>query len=217
MTYPEHLGPVIEALSTIIELDPWKDPPAMPTKTAARDPFAQAATAEGNGQPAKDPFGQPATGGNFPKMGDLFGCLLLITPITIKEVPDNFNKGKTKPQLTADVAVVADNPDAEEPNKWLGKTFPNMWINNGPIVQAGATALRDGTPAILGRLWRFPVSDEKDKYADRFELEAAMAEAAANWRPGQPPLDFRYALSLEAYTDEEAQLARDFIAANKKG
>lgn len=217
------LGPVIEALSTIIELDPWKETPDMPTATAKKDPFANASNAEGNGQPAKDPFGQPASGGGFPKVGDLFGHLLMITPIKVEEVPDFQDKTKTREQLTATVAVIDGPPepyaDPENPSPWVGRTFPNMWLNNKTLVSAGQAALADGTPAILGRLWRFPTSaDVKEgKYSDRHDLEAKMAEETAAWRPGQKPLDHRYALGLEKYTDEEAQLARDFLAAKKAG
>jgi hypothetical protein len=214
------LEPVIEALSEIIELDPWKDSPKMATvtKTPAKDPFKQAANAEGNGQPAKDPFGQPATGGGFPKVADLFGHLLMVTPIKIAEVPDFQDKTKMREQLTAHVDVI-DGPPPEyagdEPSTWVGRTLPNMWLNNKTLVSAAAAAMAEGTPAILGRLWRFPTSDDvkAGKYTDRHDLEAKMIEANKAWRPGQPPLDFRYALGLEKYTDEEAQLAREFIAA----
>jgi hypothetical protein len=188
-----------------------------PAKTAVQDPFAQASNGAGNGKPEGDPFGQPATGGNFPKLADLWGCLIMITPRKIEEVPDNFNKGQTTNRLTADVLVI-DGPPVElvtsnglpEPSdtysKFIGRNFPRMWINSGPIVKAADVALDEGTKAILGRLWRFPVSDDKDKYEDRWELERALN----NWRPGQAQI--RSAWSLERYTDEDAALARQVIA-----
>lgn len=193
---------------------------ATTTKKPVEDPFAQAATAEGNGS-ATDPFGQPATGGNFPKLVDLLGCLLMLTPQKIEEVPDNFNKGQTTNRLTTTV-LVCDGPPADQyteagvapPNedtaaKWVGKSYPRMWINSSPIVKAAEVAMEEGTKAILGRLWRFPVSDDKEKYADRWALEQALL----NWRPGQAAI--RYAWSLERYTDEEAALAREVIAKSK--
>lgn len=196
----------------------------MATATAKKpveDPFAQAATAESNGAPAADPFGQPATGGNFPKLADLLGCLLMLTPSKIEEVPDNFNKGQTTNRLTTTV-LVCDGPPLDQyteagvapPSedsyaKWVGKSYPRMWINSSPIVKAAEVAMEENTKAILGRLWRFPVSDDKEKYADRWELEQALL----NWRPGQSQI--RYAWSLERYTDEEATLAREVIARSK--
>lgn len=196
---------------------------ATATKEPVKDPFAQAATAEDNGKPAEDPFGQPATGGNFPKLNDLLGCLLMITPHKIEEVKDNFDKEGKKMvnRLTATV-LVCDGPPLDQyveagvapPNedtaaKWIGKSYPRMWINSSPIVKAAEVAMEEGTKAILGRLWRFPISDDKEKYADRWELEQALL----NWRPGQA--NIRYAWSLERYTDEEATLAREVIAKSK--
>jgi hypothetical protein len=190
----------------------------MATKTAVKDPFAAPSTEEAKaaGGPAKDPFGQPATGGNFPKLADLWGCLLMITPRKIEEVPDNFNKGQTTNRLTADVLVV-DGPPADVlaehemampggVERFVTKNYPRMWINSGPIVKAANVALEDGTPSILGRLWRFPVSDDRDKYEDRWELEHALL----NWRPGQAQI--RSAWSLEGYTEDDAVKARALIA-----
>jgi hypothetical protein len=221
------LGPVIEALSTIIELDPWKETPEMPTTTAKKDPFANAANAEGNGQPAKDPFGQPAGGGGFPKVADLLGCLLLIKPIKVEEVPDYQDRTKMRDQLTADVTVI-DGPPAKEftdrgqtppdVSAYVGKTYNSMWLNNKTLISAGEAALRDGTPSILGRLWRFPQTSEvkAGKYTDRHDLEAKEAEIQANWRPGMPPPEPpKIAWGLEKYTEEEAQMARDFLAAKR--
>jgi hypothetical protein len=219
------LGPIIEALSVIIELDPWKESPEMATATAKKDPFANAANAEGadttaktNGS-GKDPFGQPAGGGGFPKVADLFGCLLLIKPIKVESVPDYQDRTKMRDQLTADVTVIDGPPEpyaGTEPNPYVGKTYNNMWLNNKTLVTAGEAALRDGTPAILGRLWRFPQTSEvkAGKYTDRHDLEAKEAEIQANWRPGMPaPEPPKIAWGLEKYTDEEAQMARDFLAA----
>lgn len=193
---------------------------ATATKTAVKDPFAQADGAASNGKSEKDPFGQPATGGNFPKPADLWGCLIMITPKKIEEVKDNFDKEGLKmvSRLTADTMVI-DGPPVEEIishglpepsdtySRFVGKSYPRMWWSQSPIVKAAEVALDEGTEAILGRLWRFPIGDDKEKYEDRWELEEAMN----NWRPGQgqPP---RYAWSLERYTDEEAQMARRVIA-----
>jgi hypothetical protein len=165
------------------------------------DPFAQP-----NGSSATatiDPFGQPPTGGGYPKVHELFDALVLITPIEVKLVKDNFKKddpdAKVK-QLTADL-VILDGPRA-------GEEYDSMWLNQQPIVKAGEKALRHGIPSVLGRVHRYPTNDDKKagKYTTREDIEAALA----SWRPGQPAV--RYAWALSPFDESDAQKARAYLA-----
>lgn len=172
------------------------------------DPFAQP-----NGAPSidpSDPFGQPAGGGgSFPKPAELFGELLLITPLAVESVPDTYAKNKPgepiqmKDRLTADTVVLTGERAGEE--------FDAMWWSQGPVVKAGQAALRKGVKAILGRLYRFPINEDKKagKYTTRQDLEMALA----SWKPGMP--NVRIAWALEQFTAEDAQIARAYLASKQ--
>lgn len=74
--------------------DPFSSTPAVPSGT--------------------DPFGDPAKGGDRPKVRDMFGRLLLVSPtaITLEPVPVQYQKnGKTHAdRLTADIVVLDGGP-----------------------------------------------------------------------------------------------------------
>lgn len=174
-----------------------------------QDPFGNA-----SGDVAGDPFGQPeGGGGKYPKAEDLLGVLLMISPIEITNVPKppkfGGKPGEMVEQLTADTVVLPDSVDdlasAEE--------YHSMWWGQAGIVGAGKIAKRKGVPAILGRLWRFPVSEDKKDgtYHTRQDIEAAFVKFE-NRELKMPP---RFAWSLEKFSPEDAEIARAYLA-NKK-
>lgn len=135
-------------------------------------------------------------GGNYPKAADLFGALVMLTPIEVETVPGFEGKG-TAERLTADT-VVLDGPCQGE--------YPSMWWGQSPIVNAGKQSLRrDDGSIILGRLYRFPQAGNKEKYPTREAIETALAK----WRPGKP--EVRYAWALEKFTDEDQALAEKYL------
>lgn len=170
--------------------------------TQAVDPFAQA-----DGTPSidpSDPFSQPVGGGEYPKIVELFGELLMLRPSGIKKVPDNFNKtGPDVDQLVADTIVLSGQRAGEE--------YTDMWWNNAPIVKAARHAMNNGSPAILGRLYRYPTNDDvkAGKYKTRHDIEVALA----NWRPGTP--NVRFAWVLENFTPEDREIALAYLASKK--
>lgn len=135
-------------------------------------------------------------GGNYPKAADLYGALVMLTPVQVETVPGFEGKG-TAERLTADTVVLDGDFQGE---------FPSMWWGQSPIVKAGKEALRRGDGSIiLGRLFRFPQSGNKDKFPTREALEKAIA----SWRPGKP--EIRYAWALEKFSDEDQALAQSYL------
>jgi hypothetical protein len=170
------------------------------------DPFAQADGSTSINPNAGDPFSQPSGGGSYLKPVDLFGALILLTPIKIEEVKDNFDKGadpKLVERLTADT-VVLDGVHA-------GKEFDAMWWSNAPIVGSGKAALERRSGAILGRLFRFPIGE--DKKAGKYQTPADIEAALTAWRPGMP--NVRFSWKLAPFNPEDAQVARAYLASKQ--
>lgn len=174
--------------------------------TQAVDPFAQSdgsISTNPNATPAGDPFDQPTGGGEYPKPINLLGALLLISPVKIDEVADKFSDkpGATVKRLSADTVVLTGDR--------AGESFSEMFWSQKPIVAAAETAMRNGVSAILGTLRRVPIGQDKkeNKYPTLEDFETALE----NWRPsmGAP---IRSAWILERFTEEDAKIARDYLA-----
>lgn len=169
-----------------------------------RDPFATSAPDE----PAGDEFGQPATGGKYPKLADLIGELLLIAPVKIESVPKYKGQpGEMSDRLTADVIILTGERAGEE--------YTGMWIGNTPIVESARAHLRTGQKMSLGRIRRFPQSDDTKKglYSGGWpDIEQAFLDFRAGILK-EPP---RYAIAQDQYTDDEAQTARGYLKARKR-
>jgi hypothetical protein len=165
-----------------------------------QDPFAQ----PGASAPSGDPFGQPAGGGNFPKVKEMFGQLIMLTPREVVPVKDNFDKDgvKMKDRLTADLVVLTGD--------LAGTECSDMWWNQSPIVKSGEIALRKGVKMILGRLYRFPLTEDKNsgKWKDRHAIEQGLLDFRAGTIDDPP----RFAWAMEQYDEADAQIARDYLA-----
>jgi hypothetical protein len=178
--------------------------------TQAIDPFAQSdgsVSVNPNAAPAEDPFAQPSGGGDFPKLNELFGMLLLISPKLIEEVPDKFSSVVPAPmvkRLTADTTVLT--------GLRAGETFEAMYWSQKPIVSAARSAMDKGVPAILGTLRRVPIG--QDKKENKYPTLEAFEAALEAWRPamGAP---IRFAWILDKFTEGDAQIAREFLAKKK--
>lgn len=145
---------------------------------------------------AKPKFVSGSGGGNFPKAADLFGELVMLTPVEVETVPGYEGKGTTE-RLTADTVVLTGPHQGE---------YPSMWWGQSPIVAAGKRVLRKGDDSIiLGRLYRFPQAGNKAKYPTRQDIEKALKR----WRPGKPDVNFAWA--LEQFDEDDAELAERYL------
>lgn len=177
--------------------------------TQAVDPFAQAdgtAPTPPVTAPAGDPFNQPGGGGDYLKPANLRGALLLISPVKIEQVPAyRDNSGKMVDRLSADTVVLT--------GEHAGTEFDAMYWSQKPIIKAAAKAMRDNVPSILGTLQRVPIGEDKKsgKYSTPEGIDYAAFEAAMEaWRKGDPEIE--YAWVLVNFTEDDAQIARDYLA-----
>jgi hypothetical protein len=150
-----------------------------------------------------DPFTQPSSA-KHPKVNDLFGRLLLLTPSVIEKVPGYQNKGVVD-RVTADVVVLDGGEFEGSPTPAL---ITDMYFSQAALVGTLRKALRTGQP-VLGRLYRNPTKDNSSKYPTREALEAAFTA----WRPGQEAI--QYVWTLEGFTEDEAAVARQYLATSQ--
>ena len=144
---------------------------------------------------------QGSGGGNFPKMDQLVGSLVMITPIEIESVKqsDEFGGGM-KDRLTADTVVLDGQYQGE---------YPSMWWGQSGVVKAAAGILRRGRgDLILGRLYRFPKKEFAKYWATREELEAAFANAKT------PVPNNAFFWSIPSPSAAEVALATKYLAGN---
>lgn len=165
------------------------------------DPFAGgAATATED-----DPFGKPSRSGNFPKVPQLFGKLVIIKPTKFEQVPKppqfGGKPGETVERMTADV-VVFDGDEVAE--------YDSMYLSQAGIVGAAKRNYKAGKPT-LGTVHMYPSKLSADKFpGGREEIEANAAMLA--WvRAAQddPEIKSPYnmAWGLEPATPEESARA----------
>lgn len=136
----------------------------------------------------------PSEGGKHPALRQMIGRLVVIFPKLIeKDVPDNFNPGKTKDRLTADVVFLEGDPIGHVEHQTLG-TIPldtpvkkgevmrDVFISNGFLigqvkgkqkalgVLIRGEAKKGNPPLILG-----PFSAEQQELAGRWWTKMGQA------------------------------------------
>jgi hypothetical protein len=176
------------------------------------DPFASAsASAAGTATATADPFGQKPSEiktSSYPSMDDLDRKLLVVQPTKLETgLPDNFNPGKTKDRITADVTVInVDNPRASE-------TYRDMYISQGAFI-GQVKSLIDTRGMLLGTLRRHvskqtpehtPTSGLKVNHPDMVDkmIEEWLAAGARGNKPS-------YAWKLADFTPEEKDKALEW-------
>lgn len=165
------------------------------------NPFQSAA---GSTVAANNPFMQPASGGNFPKIDDLFTRLVLMTPVKLDIVPkpEKFGGG-TQERYTTDV-VVLDGGEFEFGE--LPYEIDGMYFSQANIVGALKGAQRKAT-AVLGRIQRQPIKDDRPKYTtpdgklDLAKFEADLAKDR----------NLSFAWGIGEFTDSDAALAMKYL------
>lgn len=151
-----------------------------------------------------DPFSGSTGAGNFPKVEDLEGLLVLIRPTKLEQVPDRFSKAVPKPmkdRITADVVVFLAEGGTE--------TYEDMYLSQAGIVPTCKKTLRRNDPSkpfVLGRIGMGPTDDSKKKGWDTQEkLKQAISEWVARGGKGDKPT---FWWGLMPLTEEDANLAR---------
>lgn len=178
------------------------------------DPFQSAATATIT--PAGDPFAQPASS-LFPKFEQLEGRLLMIKPSSIELVakPEKFGgkPGETQERITADMIVLDGGEIIGEqaPTK-----FADQYITQQSIVGALKGCLKPGSlPAVLGRLFRFPMKADAAKYPDRHALAKARTEWRAIIASGGNAPEPGFTWKLEFHNEgSDVEAAREWLKTN---
>lgn len=154
---------------------------------------------------ANNPFMQPVSGGNFPKIDDLFTRLVLMTPVKLETVPkaEKFGGG-TQERFTAEV-VVLDGGEFEFGE--LPYEVPSMYFSQANIVSALKAAHRKATP-ILGRIQRQPIKDDRPKYTvpgtDKYDLQKFEADLVKD-------RNLNFAWGIGEFTDADAELAMKYL------
>ena len=169
------------------------------------DPFASAsASAAGTATATADPFGQKPSEiktSSYPSMDDLDRKLLVVQPTKLETgLPDNFNPGKTKDRITADVTVInVDNPKASE-------TYRDMYISQGAFI-GQVKSLIDTRGMLLGTLRRHRSKQTPDGYNTPDEVDKLIADWLAAGGRGNKP---SYAWKLADFTETEKAVALEW-------
>lgn len=151
-----------------------------------------------------DPFGQPTGGGNYPKMDDLEGCLILLKPSKVETVPGYQGKGTTE-RATADCWVFGPDLDPTKVEK-----YSDMYFSQAGIVPSCKQSLKpDGQPYVLGVVAKFPSKKLRESGVDTTEK---VNEAYAKWlRGGGKGEKPQFAWGMDQYNDDQAKAARALI------
>jgi hypothetical protein len=152
----------------------------------------------------EDLFRQPTGGGNFPKLDDLEGCLVLLKPSKLEVVPGYKGKG-TQDRITADTWVFGPELDPEKV-----ESYSDMYFSQAGIVPSCKQALKPGgLPYVLGVVTKFP---SKDLKASGIDTPEKVQKAYSDWlRKGGKGEKPQFAWGLAEFTDEQAAAARKLI------
>jgi hypothetical protein len=157
-----------------------------------------------------DPFSRPSSG-NFPKVEDLEGSLLLIRPSKVEMVTNRFDRDGSKPMVeraTADVVVFG--PEGTE-------EYGDMYLSQAVLLGACKQALKPGAkPFVLGRLVKLATRDTQEKLKIDNTPEAFATAREAWLKKGGKGTEPKHVWVLQDFTDEDAQKARDFIASKAR-
>ena len=148
-----------------------------------------------------DLFGPSTGGGNYPKLDDLEGSLVLLKPSKVETVPGYQSKGTTD-RATADTWVFGTTGEPE--------FYADMYFSQAGVVPSCKQALKPGArPFVLGVVQKFPSKAMKTKGIDTTaKLQAALDEWLRKGGKGDKP---QFAWGLGEYTDEQAAQARALI------
>jgi hypothetical protein len=151
-------------------------------------------------------FDDPRTG-TFPKLEELEGDLLLITPSLVETVVNQFDRDGTKPtreRAVADVTVFRSEGQVEE--------IRDMYLSQAALLSTCKAALRPGAkPMVLGRLVKVATKDT----ATRLKIgntPEEFATARAAWvTKGAKGAEPKHVWVLQAGDEEDKVKARAYL------
>lgn len=158
-------------------------PAAAPAQQYAQPAPVQQPAAMGQGASPFVPFGDAAAGGEYPKIDELLGRTLIIKPTNFEmNLPDKFNPGQTRNQVTATVVVLDGLPVGTQVTPFI---ITDLYLSQRRLTQRLGGIVGHVTVARL----------IKDGNAfDLAEPSAEMAQVAAAWwtanvgaAPAAPP------------------------------
>jgi hypothetical protein len=161
----------------------------------------------------RDIFGSGGGGGVFPKIEELNGKLVLLTPSKIEQVakPKDFGgkPGETQDRITSDVVVFADDGSVAD-------EYEDMYFSQVGIVNPCRRALKPGAKRfVLGRVARVPSSIGKGqagKFDSTEKIEAGLRDHfASNGKKEKP----NFSWGLVDFTEEEAGYAMSYLARSR--
>lgn len=163
----------------------------------SNDPFASAST----GTASSDPFGQKPSEvktSTYPTMDELDKHLLVVQPTKLETgLPDNFNPGKTKDRITADVTVI----DRTDPTKSV--THKDMFISQGAFI-GQLKGFIETKGLLLGVLRRHRSKNTPEGYNTPDEVDAMIQDWIAKGARGNKP---SYAWKLADFTEADKDQA----------
>lgn len=166
------------------------------------NPFQSATgttTAVGN------PFMQPSSGGNFPKIDDMFTRLVLLTPVKLEMVPKKPEHGGGEQERYTTDVVVLDGGEFEFGE--LPHEIDGMYFSQANIVGALKGAARKFT-AVLGRIQRQPIKADRPKYAipgtDQLDLAKFEADLAKD-------RNLSFAWGIGHFSEADGELAMKYL------
>jgi len=164
--------------------------------------------------PSGDLFGAAAPQGDYPRMRDLYGRLVMIAPISIeRNRPSTIEPGKTEDRLTADVIVLPGGredgplayggapekmpptPHTKSQDIGDGWLIESMWVNQKAIVSGCRDALRNRASGNGQSI-----------------MVLGVLGFGKNAKPGQAA-----PYILEPFTSAQADIARRYLAAHPYG
>lgn len=150
-------------------------------------------------------FSSGGGGGNFPKLADLEGKLVLLKPTVIEKAPAYKKPGEFVDRATVDCTVF------EADGTW--ETHEDMYFSQTAIVGACKRALKPGAkPFILGRVQMLPTKDMKNQGIDTAEkLQKAREDWLKKGAKGDEPA---YFWGFDDFTPADVELAMKFLSEN---
>jgi hypothetical protein len=158
---------------------------------------------------ARDIFGSGGGGGDFPKIDELNGKLVLLTPSKQEEVakPKDFGgkPGETQTRITADVVVFDDNGE-------VSAEYEDMYFSQVGIVNPCKRALKPGAKRfVLGVVARVPSKIGKSqagKFDSTEKIEAGLKDHfASNGKKEK----HNFSWGLTDFSDEQGEAAKMYV------
>lgn len=162
---------------------------------------------------ARDLFGSGGGGGNFPKIDEFEGKLVILKPSVIEQVQKYQGKpGELQDRVTADVVVF------DEENGTWDDSISDMYFSQVGIVNPCRKALKPGQkPMVLGVVSKVPSKQTKSMDPPLDTVEKVY-EGLDAWRKamaaGKKAVEPKFAWGLLDFSEEQGALAMRYLQAS---